>query len=226
VSIDEWVELGGADRTAYLNSGWHLMHIRRAATLGSRSMTSGKLGRLAELLEEYEGQGMKVVVFSYFREVLDAVSELAGGCRQIHGGVTSAARQAIIDEFGDARGHALLASQVEAGGIGVNLQAAQVVVLMEPQFKPSTEQQAIARVHRMGQARTVNVHRLLAADTVDEHLVRLIQSKQKLFDAYAHDSAVRDASTMATDPSGSELEHELTALLRTERGRQATTARK
>ena len=67
-------------------------------------------------------------------------------------------------------------SQMKAGGIGVNLQAAQVVILVEPQFKPSTEWQAIARVHCMGQSRPVVVHRLLARDTVDEHLVALINT--------------------------------------------------
>jgi S-(hydroxymethyl)glutathione dehydrogenase/alcohol dehydrogenase len=68
------------------------------------------------------------------------------------------------------------------GGVGLNIQAAQVVILMEPQLKPSTENQAIARVYRMGQSRNVMVHRLIAEDSIDEDMVRLIAKKQQIFD--------------------------------------------
>jgi SNF2 family DNA or RNA helicase len=96
------------------------------------------------------------------------------------------------------------------------LQAASVVILMEAQFKPSTEWQAIARVHRMGQSRTVNVHRILASDTIEEHLVQLIEKKANLFMAYAHESAIKDSSDMASDPDTGSLERELLELMRAE----------
>ena len=70
---------------------------------------------------------------------------------------------------------------------------------MEPQYKPSTENQAIARVHRMGQGRKVIVHRLIAKDSIDEDLVLLIAHKQAIFDTYAHQSAIKDKSTMSVD---------------------------
>ena len=70
---------------------------------------------------------------------------------------------------------------MEAGGVGINLQAASVVILMEAQFKPSTEWQAIARVHRMGQSRTVNVHRILASDpdtgSLERELLELMRAE-------------------------------------------------
>ena len=90
------------------------------------------------------------------------------------------------------------------------------MILMEAQFKPSTEWQAIARVHRMGQSRTVNVHRILAANTIEEHLVNLIEKKTNLFMAYAHESAIKDSSQMASDPSTGVLERELMRLLEEE----------
>jgi SNF2 family DNA or RNA helicase len=83
---------------------------------------------------------------------------------------------------------------------------------MEAQFKPSTEWQAIARVHRMGQSRQVIVHRLLAIGTIEERLVQLIEMKAKLFESYAHDSSVRNASSMATD-TGPSIETQLQQLL-------------
>jgi SNF2 family DNA or RNA helicase len=82
------------------------------------------------------------------------------------------------------------------------------VILMEPQFKPSTERQAIARVRRMGQTRKVNAHRLIAKGTVDEMLVKLVAEKSQIFADYAHQSSVKDASGMAIDP-GSAVMKEL-----------------
>ena len=88
----------------------------------------------------------------------------------------------------------------------MNLQCAQVVVLMEPQFKPSTERQAIARVRRMGQTRKVNAHRLIAKGTIDEALVLLIERKKQVFEDYAQHSAVKDASGMAIDAGSAAME--------------------
>jgi SNF2 family DNA or RNA helicase len=110
--------------------------------------------------------------------------------------VPAADRQRIVDEFSAIDGHAVLISQITAGGVGLNIQAASVVILTEPQLKPTIEQQAIARCHRMGQTRKVRVHRLLAKDTVDERLLEILGTKSALIEAYARDS---DAKLM--DPS-------------------------
>jgi hypothetical protein len=197
---DEIVPLEPADVEAYRASADNLMHKRLAATIGAGGLQSAKFDRLRELLELYQEDGRKVAVFSYFRQVLDDVSTMVGGCAQIHGGVSSEERQLVIDRFGTLEGFGVLALQIEAGGVGINLQCAQVVILMEPQFKPSTERQAIARVRRMGQTRKVNAHRLIAKGTVDEMLVKLVAEKSQIFADYAHQSSVKDASGMAIDP--------------------------
>ena len=93
----------------------------------------------------------------------------------------------------------MLVSQIEAGGIGLNLQAASVVILAEPQWKPSTEEQAIARCHRMGQVRRVEVHRLLTKESVDEVMVGILHGKSVLFDSYARGSTIKDATPDAVD---------------------------
>lgn len=69
---------------------------------------------------------------------------------------------------------ATLVSQIVAGGVGLNIQAASVVVICEPQLKPITESQAIARAHRMGQVHTVQVHRLLSEGAVDERVGEIL----------------------------------------------------
>jgi SNF2 family DNA or RNA helicase len=213
VHVDEWIELTDIDRSAYRDSQGDLMSRRLAACVGNGSKTSAKYTRLSELIEEHTSAGRKVVVFSYFRQVITDVCALTGGSPSITGDTSSTERQRIIDQFSNDSSATVLVSQIDAGGIGINLQSAQVVILMEPQFKPSTEWQAIARVHRMGQSRTVLVHRLLARKTIDERLVQLIEEKTQTFMSYANDSEVRDASVMAIDTNNEDFEAELKRLL-------------
>jgi ABC-type branched-subunit amino acid transport system ATPase component len=99
----------------------------------------------------------------------------------------------------------VLVCQIEAAGVGVNIQAASVVILCEPQVKPSIEAQAIARAHRMGQVRTVQVHRLLIADSVDERMIEILSSKAQLFDAYVRHSTIAHAAPGAVDISEVQL---------------------
>ena len=203
---DEIIPLESADIEAYRMSPDNLMHKRLAATIGAGGQQSAKFDRLRELLEGYKEDGRKIAVFSFFRQVLDDVSATVGGCPQIHGSISAEERQLVLDRFAAKEGFGVLALQIEAGGVGINLQCAQVVILMEPQFKPSTERQAIARVRRMGQTRKVNAHRLIAKGTVDEALVLLIDRKKQVFEDYAQHSSVKDASGMAIDAGGAAME--------------------
>lgn len=217
VEVEEWVDLHEADRTAYNTTKKDLMSLRLAINIGDGTRTSAKYQRLKEILHEHTEAGRKVVVFSYFRQTIDDVCALANNAPRITGDTTGSQRQQIIDDFSTNADTRVLVSQIEAGGLGINLQAAQVVILMEAQFKPSIEWQAIARVHRMGQSRSVMVHRLLARDTIEERLVQLIEEKTQIFRNFAHDSSVRDASAMATDTSGN-FENDLQRLLHEESG--------
>lgn len=113
----------------------------------------------------------------------------------IHGDVPLGKRAEITRRFQDADGFTALVMQIDVGGVGLNLQAASVVVLMEPQLKPSTEQQAVARAHRMGQTRPVVVYRLIASDSIDERVVQLSGFKAELFDQLARHSVLADAAS-------------------------------
>jgi SNF2 family DNA or RNA helicase len=212
VELEEWVDLTDADKKAYDAAKIDMMSRRLAVNVGDGTRTSAKYERLSEILEEHADAKRKVVVFSYFRQTIEDVCALAGGAPRITGDTSGAQRQHIIDEFSTDPTTTVLVSQIEAGGLGINLQAAQVVILMEAQFKPSIEWQAIARVHRMGQSRSVMVHRLLARNTIEERLVQLIAEKTQIFKHFAHDSSVRDASLMAVDTSGN-FEMDLQRLL-------------
>lgn len=208
IEVEEWVELEGADRAAYRGSvaSGNFMAIRRTATLGdveNDPLASAKLDRLSELLDEYREAGRKVIVFSFFLDVLAAAArrfevDVVG---TIDGSVSPEERQALVDALGGTEGHAVLLLQIQAGGQGLNIQSASAVVLMEPQTKPSIEDQAIARAHRMGQTQRVLVHRLLARGTCDETLLELLGEKERLFDAFARRSSVKEASSQATETS-------------------------
>jgi SNF2 family DNA or RNA helicase len=202
IETESWVQPGPSDESAYRNAvrSKNLMAMRQATFSSSRS---AKLERLLEIVDEAEQDGMKVVVFSYFLEVLNLIgraldSSVVG---RIDGSVSPNARQQTVDNFTGRPGHAVLLAQIEAGGVGINVQAASVVVLTEPQWKPSTEEQAIARAHRMGQVRPVHVHRLLAKDSIDERIQEIQQGKRLLFDAFARRSEAKESDRRAVDTS-------------------------
>lgn len=200
IEVEDWVQHSPADEAAYKDAvrSRNLMQMRQAAF---RSRDSAKLGRLAEIVEEAGEDGMKVVVFSYFLGVLEAVGQRLGASvlGTITGAVPPMLRQQMVDDFRRHHGHAVLLAQIEAGGVGINMQAASVVVITEPQWKPSTEDQAVARAHRMGQVRTVQVHRLLAKDSVDERMQEIQQGKRLLFNEFARKSEAKDADVRAVD---------------------------
>ncbi|MDD6082754.1 MAG: C-terminal helicase domain-containing protein [Oscillospiraceae bacterium] len=117
----------------------------------------------------------------------------------VNGSVSPERRQEIIDEFDSAPSGTVLPLQITAGGTGLNIQSASVVVICEPQFKPSVENQAISRAYRMGQTRNVIVYRLLCDNSVDEHIVDILENKQNIFDAYADKSEAAEEITEIDD---------------------------
>ncbi len=165
---------------------------RRVSWNISDLKNSSKANRLLEIVEDAQEDGRKIIVFSFFLDTIDKITKLLGEkCMEpINGSVHPQRRQEIIDEFDKAPAGSVLAAQIQSGGTGLNIQSASVVVLCEPQFKPSIENQAISRAYRMGQTRNVLVHRLLCDETVDERISELLQNKQEIFDAFADESAV------------------------------------
>ncbi|QKG26414.1 SNF2-like protein [Actinomadura verrucosospora] len=201
--IEEWEEFSAADEAAYRQAvaDGNFMAMRRAAYADPKR--SAKLARLTELVDEAARTGLKVVVFSYFRDVLAAVELMVGPAARgpISGSMPAARRQQLVDDFTAEPGHAVLLAQIQAGGVGLNLQAASIVIICEPQVKPTMEEQAIARAHRMGQARTVHVHRLLTPHGVDERMLRILRGKARLFDEYARRSDLAERTPDAVDVS-------------------------
>jgi SNF2 family DNA or RNA helicase len=205
LETEEWVTLSGDDFAAYREavSERNFMAMRQAAYVAGTAKGSQKLARLVDIVEEATANDRKVVVFSFFRRVLDLIAGELGDVAMgpLTGSVPPTKRQALVDDFTAAATARVLVSQIEAGGVGLNIQAASVVLLTEPQWKPSIEEQAIARCHRMGQARPVDVHRLLAEDSVDQRMLEILATKAALFDEYVRRSELKEMSPDAVDVS-------------------------
>ena len=209
VEVEDWVEPDEAEHARYRDAveRSHFMDMRCAyAQRGSQ-----KMERLAEIVADAVDDGGKTIVFTYFRSVLEGVITRLDGTPgvaifgPVAGGVSPEERQKLIDEFTAAPAGAVLVCQVIAAGEGLNIQAANRIVFMEPQLNPAKEAQAIARAHRMGQIRTVEVHRLLTPDAVDEQLMKRLAAKRELFNQYARDSVTADNAPEAVDVSEQQL---------------------
>nr|WP_167382075.1 DEAD/DEAH box helicase [Corynebacterium suranareeae] len=188
-SID-WIDLTTEDRSAYneqvRQGSW--MGMRRSAMLSpTPRSTSAKMQRIIELLDEAEEHGRKALIFTYFLDVLDELEKHLGEriIGRIAGDVPATKRQLLVDALSHSKPGSALIAQITAGGVGLNIQSASLCIICEPQVKPSVEQQAVARVHRMGQTATVQVHRLIGDETADERMLEILAGKSHIFDVYA-----------------------------------------
>lgn len=205
IESKEWCTLGRVEEAEYetaILSGSY-SDARRVSWNVNDLKHSSKASRLVELVEEAEEDGRKVIIFSFFLDTIRKVTMLLGNrcTNPITGSVNPRRRQEIIDEFDKAPAGSVLVAQIQSGGTGLNIQSASVVVICEPQFKPSIENQAISRAYRMGQTRNVLVYRLLCENTVDEKITDLLESKQKIFDAFADRSEAAEKTVELDDRS-------------------------
>ena len=189
---DEWCMMNDVEINSYrkaVESG-NFMAMRRVFW---NSLNSTKAERMVELCLQALSEGRKVVIFSYFLDTLSFVSDILLGkaLPVISGKLSLEKRQDILCQFEKPIAR-VLPIQIHAGGIGLNIQTAEIVILCEPQLKPSDEMQAISRIYRMGQVHHVFVYRLLSADTIDETLVKRLHDKQNIFDQFADESEISE----------------------------------
>lgn len=153
----------------------------------SNPRQSGKVLSLIEKLQEPVAQGRKAVIFSQFATFLrrvqvalkEAFPELP--IQMLTGQTTNRAKP--VADFQNTKGPSVILVSLKAGGTGITLNAADYVFLLDPWWNPAVEAQAIDRVHRIGQDKTVFVYRLIAPGTVEERVEMLKQEKRELFDA-------------------------------------------
>ena len=200
---EEWCEMTAEDAAAYGVEvmGGNFMGMRRVSYLQEDLRTSSKTQRLFELCDQAMEDRQKVIVYSYFRETIRKVCDFLGPVviGSITGSTPPEERQDLIDRFSQTPEGAVLVCQIQAGGTGLNIQAAGIVIFCEPQIKPSLTWQAISRVYRMGQVQNVLVYHLLCENTVDEAMQEILAVKEEEFDMFAHDSAIAEAADGLAD---------------------------
>nr|WP_228407495.1 DEAD/DEAH box helicase [Lactococcus insecticola] len=161
--------------------------------------TSGKLKSLAELLQQIKDSGHRPLIFSQFRKMFPHIEkelEAAGiSSYQLTGSTPNRDRMKMVKAFNAGSRDAFLIS-LKAGGTGLNLTSADVVILIDLWWNPSVEEQAISRAHRMGQTKTVEVIRLITRGTIEERIMSLQDSKRDMvstvLDGGADESAITE----------------------------------
>jgi len=155
---------------------------RSARSEAQPSGGSAKLEVLLELVEEIVAEGHKALVFSQWTSLLDLVEPplRAAGIDFARLDGSTRDRGGVVARFQDAAGPPLLLISLTAGGLGLNLTAADHVVILDPWWNPAVEDQAASRAHRIGQERPVMVYRIVAEDTVEERVLALQRRKQEL----------------------------------------------
>ena len=147
---------------------------------------SGKINILIERLNDVLSSGHKVVIFSQFVSFLDRIRKVLRlklpeyPIYELRGSTTN--RVKPVAGFQDDPGASIMLVSLKAGGTGITLHAADYVFLMDPWWNPAVEDQAIDRVHRIGQDKTVFVYRLVTQGTIEERIMELKASKRDLFD--------------------------------------------
>jgi superfamily II DNA or RNA helicase len=146
---------------------------------------SAKLGLLDELLEEIVDGGHRVLVFSQFVKMLDLVKErlAAKGTEYCYLAGLTKNRQEQVDRFQNNETIPVFLISLKAGGVGLNLSAADTVIHFDPWWNAAVEAQATDRAHRIGQKRVVTSYKLIARDTVEEKILGLQKRKRALANA-------------------------------------------
>jgi superfamily II DNA or RNA helicase len=155
--------------------------IDKKKSAGGSAKLDALMGHVADVIDE----GHKVLVFSQFTSFLSIVRQRFDATKTPYeylDGKTKD-RQGRVERFQTDPNCKLFLISLKAGGLGLNLTAAEYVFLLDPWWNPAVEAQAIDRAHRIGQTQRVFAYRLIAKDTVEEKVLQLQQSKKELADA-------------------------------------------
>ncbi|MFM9972824.1 MAG: DEAD/DEAH box helicase, partial [Burkholderiales bacterium] len=208
VSVAEEVMEGGQAGQAHLHILAQLTRLRRAAcdprlVSPELGIVGAKVRAFAELVLELAANGHKALVFSQFVDFLTLLrvplEENGIKYQYLDGSTPAAERTKRVAAFQAGEGDLFLIS-LKAGGFGLNLTAADYVVITDPWWNPAAEDQAMGRAHRIGQRRPVTVYRLIAKGTLEEKIVELHHEKRALAEGL-----LADGGEAAVIPSTAEL---------------------
>jgi len=171
-----------------------VLRLKQICNFDPATGESSKLERLAADLEEVAASRRKSIVFSQWTETISTLEQKLGNFKPLvyHGGVPSAKRDGILQEFRDNPERNVLLISYGAGGVGLNLQFSEYVFLFDRWWNPAIEDQAINRAHRIGAAGPVTVTRFLAVNTIEERINQILEEKREIFDTIFNDHTIGD----------------------------------
>jgi SNF2 family DNA or RNA helicase len=144
---------------------------------------SGKIEALSELLHKSIEEGHRILVFSQFTSVLKNIGKRIGldgiSFSYLDGSISSEKRMGMVEAFNEGENSVFLIS-LKAGGTGLNLTSADIVIHFDPWWNPAVEEQATDRAHRIGQRNIVEVIKIIAKGTIEEKIMALQEEKKKL----------------------------------------------
>lgn len=153
-----------------------------------------KIEALVEKLQEIINGDHKVLVFSQFTSFLSIIEKrlkkekidytyLDGSTKD---------RKSVVAEFKTDKTKKVFLMSLKAGGVGLNLTEADYCIILDPWWNPAVENQAIARIHRIGQKKSVSVYKFIIKNSIEEKVLKLQEKKKKLFDSVLEEGAVFD----------------------------------
>ena len=157
----------------------------RMIDAGSES-DSGKFNEICRSVESVVAEGHKILVFSSFVKHLNIIEEFLTeskiGYQKLTGSTVN--RSEVVTNFQTNPNVNVFLISIKAGGVGLNLTAADYIFVLDPWWNPATENQAIARAHRIGQDKKVFVYRFISAETIEEKILDLQERKAILADKF------------------------------------------
>lgn len=200
IRMPEW---GPAENALALSLLTSLRECATAAQLVNPEIrSSSKLRELPNLVDEIVAEGHKILIFSQWERMTrlaqDALAHLGIGAVRLHGGLGMRARHDIVERFNNDPATMLFIS-TDAGGLGLNLQAASYVINLDLPWNPARVEQRIGRAHRIGQKNPVNVINMIAIDSIEQRVLEVLYRKQELFEEILDVELDPETGTIRTD---------------------------
>lgn len=176
------IQLDGAHRMQILEAILRLRQICCDPRLVGSKVTGSKMEQLLNDVREALEAKRKVLIFSQFTSMLQLIREEFKDALYLDGSICAKKRGELVQSFQEDANASLFLLSMKAGGVGLNLTAADYVLLFDPWWNEAVERQAIDRVHRIGQKKTVIAKRYLVPDSIEEKMLQLKNKKQQAVD--------------------------------------------
>lgn len=189
-SILKNIEAEGVEKSAIVVLQG-LMRLRQISnhpvmTFEDYASGSGKFEIVLQDIESVISEGHKILVFSSFVKHLNLYADALSQRRTRYAMLTGAStnREKIVNSFQDDPQNSIFLISLKAGGVGLNLTAADYVFILDPWWNPASEMQAMSRAHRIGQDKSVFIYRYITTNSIEEKIVRLQEKKSRLADTF------------------------------------------